>query len=46
MGRTASAAFDANNPNRVLSWGEIPQRSSLLPYRDVLSFGSTGGTGQ
>jgi hypothetical protein len=45
MGRTASAAFDANNPNRVLSWGEIPQRSSLLPYRDVLSFGSTGGTG-
>jgi hypothetical protein len=40
-GRTASAAFDANDPSR-LGGIEIPQRSNGLPCRDVLSlFGGT-----
>ena len=36
----AARRSDANDPTAVISRVEIPQRSSLLPYRGVLSFRS------
>ncbi len=30
---------DATDPTPVMGWIKVPQRSSLLPYRGVLSLG-------